>query len=747
MPVWTGSAPDEGATGRAATALKWLGFALLAVVAFECAQLAFWSAFTSFKPWDDEGYFLLALREFRENGGLYERIRGVFYGPFYFQSIAALSWATRMPVDSENARWLMLVGWSVALASAGCATWRLTRSAVAVALALALAFPFLVRFTDEPLHATSVVLLLFAPLVWLVTGPLGDGKSLRSPALVACGALVAALFLVKANLGACFALGTVATFAPGLSGRAGTLARIVTALALCFFPFALMQALLDVDWVLDFALLSATSIAPFALALFRQTNRSSSWRVGAAFGAGFAVLFAVSLVASLLTGSTVGGMWRALVEDALEFPLKNHYEPGLPTRAAILVSAAAIPLAVALRRSPAALAIARLAASAFLLQEGLRMQAPFASLPFVWIAASGGRDSRARHALGAFTVLSALQAYPIAGIQLGLFAVLVMIVGTFGVWDALREIPAFARVTRPVRVTIACAGIAGAALLLTTYNPIWSETQRIRQRWVSGVRLDLPGTGPMRGSELDVARLRWVTENLRENADTFVGVPGVHSFHAWAGIPPPLPFYPHHWVLFHRADEEESLARCLSASPRACAIRNEELLAFWLHAPLPDGPVRRVLDADFACAGVAGDYRFLVRRAVPRRMVLDARPVEGREDLRARFDAGRVFALTLPALGDARVTRLTLVNTKSGLELFDTARPEPLRRLLVTDGEGNRLLGEPGATLPDTDRVSRVLLLWPSVQREPDARVLLVRAYDASGRIAARCVVQGPGFE
>ncbi len=480
MPVTSESA--AASTRWVTVVLRWLGFALLAFVAFHCARVAFWDAFTSFHTWDDEGYFLLALREFREHGGLYESIRGVFYGPLYFQSIVALSWITRLPMDSESARWLLLLGWFTAFASTGYAAWRLTQSFLAPALLIGLAFPFIQFFTNEPLHATSVVLLFVAPLVLLIVGPLGEGplgqsRAPRAITLALCGALCAALFLVKANLGVYFALGMSATLAAHVRGRFGTAVRIATAFALVALPFGLMRPLLGIDWVLDFAMLVAISLVPFAVAMFRTTDRSLDWRGTTAACAGFVVVLVLSIGSSFLTGTTSAGLWHSLVEEAIDFPLKNHYSPGLPTRTMILVTATAIPLALALRRNPTALAVARLAASGFLFQEGLRMQVPFASLPFVWIAASGGRESRARYALGVCAVLASLQAYPISGCQVGLFSLLLMLVGVVGLFDAVREIPQLERIPRYVRLAVVAAFVAGTAHYLVTYNPVLNTVQ------------------------------------------------------------------------------------------------------------------------------------------------------------------------------------------------------------------------------------------------------------------------------
>lgn len=727
-------------------ALRILAAALLAYVAYACARFAFWNAFTSFQSWDDEGYFLLALREFSAGGGLYDRIQGVFYGPVYFQTVAALSWLTRMPLDNESARWLMLLAWFAALLALGYVSWRLTRSLLAPAIVLSTGFPYLFFFTNEPLHATSVVLLYVAPLLLVLAGPLGDGKVPRAAPLTACGALCAAVFLVKSNLGVCIALGIAATFAGNVCGRLGSVVRSLAALALVILPFALMRPLLGLAWVTNYALLVAISLAPFAVALFRPADRSVGGRQILIACAGGAAVLAGSLGGALLTSTTPAGLWRALVVEALEFPLKNHYAPpGLPRRGEILLFALAIPVALALRRRTSALAVLRLAASLFLLVEGLRMQTPFASLPLVWIAASGERESRTRYALGVLTVLSSLQAYPIAGCQVGLFSLLAMLVGTIGLHDALREIAWVSALPSWVRVPVAGAALLAAGRHLLAEHPVWSAERVYRERWTFGVPLELPGTGRMRLFELQTAQMRWVALNLRRNADTFVGVPGMHSFHLWSGVPPPVPFYKHHWVLFRDEAEERALARGLAEAERPCVLFSRGLVGFWLHAELPDGPIRSALDAGYVSVAAAGPYELMVPRAQERQLVLTARPIAGFDVSRQEHEAERVFTLNLPALDGVRVARVTVINTRSGIEILDSGARAPTRRLVVTDAAGRVLLRGHDSQIVDARDPTRLLMLWPRIERELDPDVLVVRAYDTEGRIVARCLVLGLG--
>lgn len=732
------------ASGAPSAARKIAGVVLFLVVVVACARLSFFHAFSSMKTWDDEGYFLLALREFGAHGGLYERVRGVFYGPFYFESIVGLSWITGLDADTANARWLMILAWFAGCAGAAWAAWRSTRAFVAPSLVVVVALPYLLTYTDEPLHATSVVLPLVAPLLVLFAGPLGDGRARGLAPYVACGALCGALVLVKANLGGCLALGVAAILAGRARGRVGAWARIASVPLLLGSPFALTSQLLHVDWVLDFALLVSIALVPFCVEFVRRDplrgdERAIGAREWGATLAGAVVVCAASIAIALATGTTWAGLWRALVVEAAQFAAKNHYDPGLPPRALILASALPIAVAFVVRERPVASALLRLAASAYVLHEGVHGRMLYAALPFLWIAASGGPE---RHALGLFAVLSVLQVYPIPGSQIGLYALLATTVGAIGIVDAVRSLPWSRRVPRPVAAAVVALLLAGVALSLAHVNPRWKHAAAARERWSNSVPLDLPGTRPLRLPEMEAARLRWVSENLRLHADAYVGVPGMHSFHAWSGVAAPMPFYKHHWVLFRDDEEEAALARGLLGEARTCVVRNDDLLRFWLHDDLPDGPVKRVLDAEYRQVGAAGNYRLLVRPSQAFRPVLDARPVDVDDELRARFGEGRAFRLTLPPLGDAIVARMTVVHVGTELELLDTAATDASRRLVVLDASREPLLATDGARLPGTRGKSSFLVLWPPLDRPLRPRGLLVRAYDGDGAIVARCLFQ-----
>ena len=707
-----------------------------------CLLLGFWHAFTRFNDWDDEGYFLLALQGFREHGGLYDRIRDVFYGPFYFE---ALGWGfdlVHIPLGAASARWLMLTGWAAGFLACGLATWRLTRSFAAAAVALAIAAHFLIVITNEPLHATSLVLLLLAALLFVLVVAPHEERAPSTTVMVVCGALCTAIALVKLNVGLFVLLAFATAYFPGSEGRANRIARSLFASALLLFPFVLMRAVLEFDWAQDFALLVSIALLPFALRLLRSPGPPLGRKPLIAFVIAGALVGLLSIGACLANGTTLGGMWRALVLDALAFPLKNANYPPLPGRAQILCGLLALPLGFALRERPLLRALLQLGLGLGILYESLALELQFPTLPFLWFLTLGARASPRRTFLALLAVLLSLQAFPIPGCQLGCFTFLVPFVAMVGVCDAWRELPWHAgRARIALRVLPVLAASAGL-VLLGSRSPAWSDFPDIGPRWRSGTQLALPGCNLLRLPELDVARQEWLVANVRSNAGTFVGFPGAPSVHLWSGVPAPVPFYPHHWILFYDVAREEELTRALFASPRPCVVRNESLIPFWLSGEkFRDGPFRAALREHFLRVGVVGKQElFLPRNSVPD-LVLSALPAWPGKEVMEHYGAKRALLLRFPPEA-ARITRLTFDDTQLPDDLLDSAAAEPERRLTVLNLAGDELLrGSPVAPI-DPRHDHELLALFPPLMLHSDPSLLLFRAYGEDGRVVARLLFQ-----
>lgn len=700
--------------------------------------------FTTWRDWDDEGYMLLAIGDFARHGALYERFPTP-YGPFFFEFSAAVFRSTGLPFDSTSARIVTGVLWLATTACVGWTAWRATSSAFAACAAGFVAGFVLAVLANEPLHpgGLSVLLLSLLALVLVAHARARAVERANAWRSVACGALVAALVFTKPNVGVLAALAIGVDVMRRVPGPAwNRVARVAAFTVLVLFPFALTRSLQHVAWVPPFAVLAALSLAPFALAAWCAGPPASSWREVAALVTGAAIASVAILGVLFATGTTGTGLFEGFLGEALRFPGAFLLQPRIPGVAWIAGAAALALAAPWLLRAARArhrehhLGVARGVASAVVFVAALSSRQPFAVWPLLWIVALPATSNRRVPALYPLTLLAAAQvlhAYPVAGSQIGFFAFLFPLVGALGAWQAWHELPdswrtrATPALSSPVVVTI----IVVAALAVTPLG------RRIPQRWrawTTGVPIGVSGARGLRLSEGRAARLACVVENLKRGASTFLGVPGVHSFYAWTGLPPPVPFYPPAWILFWDAQRQLPMRDVLAGHPRAWVVRNEIALAMWLHdRPRPGGPLWEWVDERHEPWLHVGDYEILVSRGQDVRPVLVARRNERAGTLELVF-AGE------SAEPVARVVRITIVDTRDGALVGDSQPSDPERALLeLVESDAPAPQGRPLQAFDlSADREIRLRMPAGLAQVDPDD--LVVRGIDAQGRVVARLV-------
>ena len=115
------------------------------------AVAAYFTAYSSFFSYDDEGYILLSLKQFVAGQHLYSDVYSQ-YGPFPYELFGALFAVTGRAVSPDAARGLVIVEWLASSLLAGVCVLRVTgRLALGVA-ASAVAFGTLTQIVREPLH-------------------------------------------------------------------------------------------------------------------------------------------------------------------------------------------------------------------------------------------------------------------------------------------------------------------------------------------------------------------------------------------------------------------------------------------------------------------------------------------------------------------------------------------------------------------------------------------------------------------
>jgi hypothetical protein len=626
-----GDPPDESPSvpwrsrwSRVSSALPFAALALF------LAAAAYPRMFAILVPWDDEGYFLISLRSFRQMGGLYDRVYSQ-YGPLYFLAMDGLFRGLGIPIDHDHGRLVSLALWAAASGVCGYAVARLARSAwigcgaqILVFAGLLLPMPF------EPMHPAALLALLLAGL--LATALLVA----RRPrlALGLQGALVAAVTLVKINVGA-FAFLAVALAAatayPDLRRRRAV--AFATAGAVVLAPAALMAGSLGEPWVQTYALVIGASLAALALVLWVRGPVELGAAPLPAFIAGSAGVGIAVLGAIVALGTTP----RALIEALLIAPFRLKdvlllpaffppYSGGLALLAP-LVAAAALWRSRGASAPGAARAcaagLARIAAGAAIGYSGAEIGFPLA--PLAWVAALPPRGALdpperayARHLLPSLALLQTLQAYPVAGSHVVWGSFLLVLVGALCIADGLRQVGGWLRASLPLsavaRLRIA-SSLAGLALTALLAGWVYGGLERDRALYRNGVPLRLPGSSGLRLPPAQAETLQWVSDNLRRHCEVFVGLPGLPSFYFWTRQEPPDGFNAGTWMyLFAPEVQARTLARIRDVD-RVCVVRSASALNLWNRdRPLPPGPLVDYLLENFTPAAHRGDFTLLARR-------------------------------------------------------------------------------------------------------------------------------------
>ena len=273
--------------------------------------------FTGFAVYDDEGYMLVALNSFIDHGSLYDDVF-TQYGPFYYEAWGALYSVLGLAVDHENGRIVTTFVWVLTSLTIGLATWRMTRSVVLGLATQMLVFGAVGTVVNEPMHPGGILILLLAVAIGISCLVRERSAPL---AMAALGGVVAALTLVKINVGAfalaSLALACVATYSV-LAGRRWI--RIPVEVAFVAIPLLLVTSKLDEAWARHYGVHVAVAALALVIALRARDREPRSteelwWLAGGLIAVGLAACFAI-----LAAGTTPAGLIDGVIGQPLRQP-------------------------------------------------------------------------------------------------------------------------------------------------------------------------------------------------------------------------------------------------------------------------------------------------------------------------------------------------------------------------------------------------------------------------------------------
>ncbi|MEI7733409.1 MAG: hypothetical protein WCO56_27810 [Verrucomicrobiota bacterium] len=554
----------------------------------------------------DEGYLMLTVRGFMDGHPLYDSVF-TQYGPFYYLDQWLVRTLTALPLTHDATRLFSIFHWLTASVLLALAGGVMMRSFLGGLLVFMQTVIHLSPLANEPGHPQELVVLLLALAVLLAARP-----SRRIPGLELLAVIGVALGFTKVNVGVFY------VFALFLAIRCHGDDRLNRAPWSWLFPgvcavlpFLLMRRHLEADWCRNYGVVMACAVAA-TLLVAQQTAVKRRWMPGEYLRLG-ACLVVPSLMLfgfTVFTGTSLHGAVDGLVLTPLRMPGVALLRLLLPDTV-LLNAALALTLAICVTwkgttgRWANSLAVLKgiygLVGILWLVSDP-RAQLGYL-LPWVWLMLVPGTNDAPRTAETTFPriflcVMAAwqgLQGYPIAGTQVALGTMLLVVVYTVCLGDALRASPISERILPQLQSLSPRVIGWGRALIvmimLYWFANVWCGLPELRQYHTSLTPLDLPGSRLVRQPEATAHFLRAQVQYLRTECDTFISYPGFCSLYLWAEKPPPTQLNSTGWGQLSHAQQEQIIA-ALRQAKRPVIVVDEGLAKRWeLGIPEPIRPM------------------------------------------------------------------------------------------------------------------------------------------------------------
>jgi hypothetical protein len=616
-----------------------------ATFAFVAGIVAFFSMYSKFAPYDDEGYILLSIKQFAAGGSLYRDVYSQ-YGPFPYELWGGLYALTGRTVTPDTGRALTIVVWLATALLIGLIVERLTRRLTLGLAAAMVSFAAMTVFINEPMYLGGLAELLLVGI--LAAAVLIDPLRHQRLRMGLIGALLAALVLTKINIGGtalaavCLAL---SVSVPALRRRSWLTPALVVACAA--LPFLLTAPDLASGWAQNLAVLISVSVAALGVTLMSLRRSGVPGEpdnplspLALAFVAGIAAI----VLGALVTGSTLSD----LVNGVLIKPLGQRDAFSIPASISTLaVDAGFMGLlaAVAMRKirgnrpaeSPsllggavrivAALVIWLLASGTFPITITPDPGPLALALPLAWLAALPPRGSSAMAGPGAFTrallpalaVVGSLVIYPVAGSQVGFAAALFVPAGGLILADGGRAVADWYQARRPQHVPALAIGgsLAAVALAAALTFQLLLQPAVLDGNAYAGLKgLRFAGSIHVRQPAATTDGFARIVADLRARCDTFVTLPGMNSFYLWSRIPPPTGLNATTWMYLFDAQQQQRIVDAIKPVRRLCLVRYDAGILGWEYGargPLPQRPLLQFLSQGFSVVDSVNGYQVMVR--------------------------------------------------------------------------------------------------------------------------------------
>jgi len=526
---------------------------------------AFGSLFTTFVFWDDEGYFLLAYRDFLMGRTPYDDIYSV-YGPYTFLSAGLFTAFDASNVTHDVLRWITLPVWlAIAILFAGL-VWRWTGQfavCIAVVLLTGLRLNGIAKAVGHP---QLWIIAALTMLLWVGARWLSGVRHVRRAFWA--GLITGVILLFKINIGLFILIAFALAVTLQLQdGRLRTLSFLISVLVASCLPAFMILNVAEAASEKLFVLVYVVSLVAIIFMASYQP-RPDLVLPAALFwlSAGLILAISVGIGGVLATGTTPHGLVDGLILGP-RLLSRMYHNPFLDAgrRSSLLLcafAAASANVVMIIRRvefSQKTIALAgvkTLAGAVLLLSLWYDHRLALSgSLLFLWLLVFDVSQMEPvayleRTLLALLSVLCSLQLFPMAGEQVD-WATLMPIMAAAVLFADGTHTLSKQTVPLGVRYPIISPSTLGLLLAGSLLASSAINAGRMWNRWRSLHAVDLPGTSWLRLPSEDTTRLSYMTNQIAANCRTVLSVPGLYSFSLWSGVPPMeqrrIPSWPFMW--------------------------------------------------------------------------------------------------------------------------------------------------------------------------------------------------------
>jgi hypothetical protein len=493
------------------------------------AVLAFAHLFTTFLPWDDEGYFLQAYRDFLSGRVLYDQVFAI-YGPLTFFTAALLARFDAGNVTHDTLRWILLPVWVAIAVLMGGLVWRWTRRFMPSVATLLLVGFHLRGLAKCVGHPQVWVIFAVAVLLWL--GVESGSQAINKRRGFWAGVVIGAVLLFKVNIGILVFIGFALALSLRLKAWPRTLFCVLLILAAGAVGIAVFFSSPTTPHKLFALVYMASLAATLGIAIGHPVQGQLSLTSLKWLGAGLAICVCIGVAGTLAVGTTP----RALYSAHITMPAllaRSYHGPywDAVRKGSILISMIGLGTAVGVfwfrrRKSaaerPAWLGLIKATAGAGLLFAFCYDQrlALTGSLLFLWLLVDvpplSGPAYSNRLLLALLSPLYSIQIFPMAGEQVDWAALLPITAAAVLLADGMKYLArGSSRMALPRLTGLVTAAIA---ILLTSYifSFVGGDAITRLRLWRNSKPVNLQGAHWLRLTPRETDRLTLTVSGLTQ---------------------------------------------------------------------------------------------------------------------------------------------------------------------------------------------------------------------------------------